>query len=114
MMGLDFDEFDAVGGRRVCDLRGLVEETKFWHIFVIVGDNNAKFDSVLYILRHYHDFINAVWPVTVRFSGDFNRGDFAPRIVEDNDLDFHGKLGSHYKRPMLIKYNTKIDLLNLI
>ena len=97
--------FDAEGGRRVADLPDLVEfASNFSHVFVIVGDNNVKFDSVEYIYRHYINFADALWPSTVRFSGHFKRGDLNPIKVENNNLFLHEKLGRLYKSPRLIKW----------
>ena len=77
--------------------------SQFTHILVIVGDNDAKSESVENILKNYLAFENGVWPSRVKFVGHMRRNDLSPKLVQHNNSYLSEKLGYRYKSPRTIK-----------
>ena len=83
---------------------GLVRKaSRFTHVFVIVGDNDAKERSVEYIYENFRKLANAVYPTKLRFCGHFKRKDLAKETVQNNNLYYYRRFGVQYKSPRAVK-----------
>ena len=96
--------YNVRGGRRCDELMGLVEEAKlFTHVFVIVGVNDAKYESIFYICRKFKEFSQAIWPTQVKFAGHMRRKDLPAALVAKNNMILRNQLGFQLKSTRIIR-----------
>ena len=55
----------------------------FFHVFVIVGDNDAKTKHASYFFQKIED---SVWPTEVKFAGHVRRTDLPQKLVSKNNM----------------------------
>ena len=72
-------------------------------VIVIVGDNDAKYESKEFICQNFLDFRNSVWPTEVRFAGHMRRKDLPQELVSKNNMFYRNHLGSDLKSTRSIK-----------
>ena len=77
--------------------------TKYTHVFVIVGDNDALYKSMHYICRKYKEFRDAIWPTKVMFAGHMRRKDLPVELVSKNNMFFRNQLGYLLKSTKVIR-----------
>ena len=77
--------------------------SEYTHVFVIVGDNDAKSKSISYICQKIIEFRDAVWPTEVKFAGHLRRKDLLPQSVSKNNMFLRNKLGCHLKGTRIIR-----------
>ena len=83
---------------------GLVKKAReFTHVFVIVGDNDAKSMPVQYICGKFKEFRNAVAPTVVKFAGNMRRKDLPPELVSKNNMFLRNNLGFQIKSTKMIR-----------
>ena len=73
------------------------------HVFVIVGDNDAKTKSIHYICNKYKEFRDAIWPTEVMFARHMRRKDLPAELVSKKNMFLRNKLGHQLKGTRIIK-----------
>ena len=96
--------YDGEGGRRCQHLMSLVKMVKsFTHVFVTVGDNNAKTVPIQNICKKFVEFRDSVAPTVVRFAGNMRRKDLPQELVSKKNMFMRNNLGSRLKSTKVIR-----------
>ena len=85
---------------------------QFSHVFVIVGDNDAKTKPVGFISKKFEEFRDAIWPTEVKFAGHMRRKDLPQELVSKNNMYLRNKLGYQLKGTRIIKREDFSDACN--
>ena len=83
---------------------GLVEKAKcFTHVFVIVGDNDAKTMPIQFICAKFKEFCDSVAPTVVKFAGNMRRKDLPRELVSKNNMFLRNNLGYQLKSTKVVR-----------
>ena len=77
--------------------------SEYTHVFVIVGDNDARYLHVDAILENFLAFKDAIRPTRVKFAGHMRRNDLPADLVSSSNIFLAEALGINYKSTKMIK-----------
>ena len=81
-------------------------------VFVIVGDNDAKTQSMHSICQKFEEIRDAVFPTKVKFAGHLRRKDLPQELVAKNNMFYRNKLGFQMKSTKIVRREDFDDNCN--